>query len=127
MSIRGIIMEQENFSPVLGDVTMMYINDKIPPVPRHIVCAACVINLTDGEEHVIAGVRHWDGIMHGQYDVLVKAGVADEIKHRKQGFLDQYGQYVDRRTAMVICKTNDQKIDMERNSHETDLFSEGLY
>ena len=46
----------------------------------------------------------------------------------EQGFLDQYGVFMDREEAMQVAIDSGQPLDMKRNgTPENELFSEGLY
>lgn len=89
----------------------------------HIVCAACKIE-KDGKEVILCGARHWDRIMHTQADAMGDI----KVKHKDQGFIDQFGFYLNRKDAMNIVKATGQKFDQERNGGSGDeLYSEGLY
>lgn len=91
-----------------------------------IVCAAC----KDGD-FIAAGPRHFDETMHRQITAfLASQGVepsAEAYGKFEQGFIDQYGRFYSREDAMEAVKKNGQPFDIERNSGEISLFSEGLY
>lgn len=92
-------------------------------VVRRVVCAAC-----RSGELIIAGARHFDSVMHRQI-----AAIAPEKKPKpsqwEQGFIDQFGVFMDRKEAMQVAKAAGQPIDIERGcgGSETTLYSEGLY
>lgn len=92
-------------------------NGITPPVEK-VVCAA--IRLEDGT--IIAGARHWDTVMCG---VVYKIKV--RTKDAEQGFINQWGVFLDRVEALVVAKASGQPLDMERNGSTDMLFSEGLY
>jgi len=93
-----------------------------------IVCAACCY-----EDIIITGVRHWDTIMGKHKDLLNRLDDINGVKRTssakyKQGFIDQYGDFLTRTEAMFIVKENGQKINFDRNGWDDDtLYSEGLY
>ena len=86
-----------------------------------VVCAACKY-----EELTICGARHWDSVMWSQYKRL-----EDKPKTYlfKQGFINQFGEFLTREEAMVIALEAGQTVDVERGCGGNDkiLFSEGLY
>ena len=84
-----------------------------------VVCAAN--KLPSGV--ILCGARHWDKIMRAQCDAIGEKGGRE-----KQGFIDQFGEFLTREEAMEIVKENGQPFNMERNgSGDVVLFSEGLY
>lgn len=86
-------------------------------VKRRIVCAA--IKFPGGE--IILGARHWDKRMRETVKALgLKPGLED------QGFIDQFGDYIDRKEAMKIAIEADQIIRTVGGSGK-ELFSENLY
>lgn len=95
---------------------------------RVIVCAANKYILNNGEELIIPCVRHANPVLYAQLNVLKEAGVLDKVHclPNNQGFIDQYYNWWSREDAYIIAKHADQ-IDYERNGHDRDLFSEGLY
>ena len=95
---------------------------------RIIVCAALKYNITIFcgnsylKEIIIAGARHFDSIMIAQIKAIGLKGIPE------QGFIDQFGTFVDRKEAMEIVKKSGQPFDIKRNGVPIDeLFSEGLY
>jgi len=82
-----------------------------------VVCAAIRVG-----DVIFCGARHCDSAMWGQ------AKAADiSMKNGKQGFIDQFGDFLDRKEAMEIVKKNGQPFNIERNGGDINLFSEGLY
>lgn len=98
------------------DLTRVYIKPTLS-VQRVVVCAANRIG-----DVILCGARHWDEIMHKQADAMGLAGSACDAE---QGFIDQYGQFMDRREAKVVALASGQKL---RDPIMGDLcFSENLY
>lgn len=86
---------------------------------RKVVCAA----LYDGNI-VVAGARHYDMVMQTQLEAIR----CDGIKRKwKQGFIDQFGVFLDRKEALQVTIASGQPIDYERNGSTKELYSEGLY
>lgn len=89
---------------------------------RKVICAACRKGDT-----VLAGVRHFDMIMHSQIKAIGKPRgffVAAE-----QGFLDQRGEFLTREEAFDVAKEAGQlegRVKTDRESSTT-LYSEDLY
>jgi hypothetical protein len=86
---------------------------------RQVVCAAnrYVVN---GEKVVILGVRHHCPLMNKMLDL-----VGIDWHTREQGFVDQWGNYMNREEALFVLKTNGRWIRDEDYSDE--LYSENLY
>lgn len=95
-------------------------------VVRRVVCAACR-STSGGEEVIVAGARHFDSVMVSQvkfFDDYIES----QIEPWEQGFIDQFGVFMDRREAMAVAKASGQEINFKRNgSDPTELYSEGLY
>ena len=86
-------------------------------VKRRIVCAA--VKFPSGE--IILGARHWDNRMRETVKMLgLKPG------EEEQGFIDQFGVYVDRKEAMKIA-TEANQITRIISGSGKELFSENLY
>ncbi len=93
-----------------------------------IVCSAVRVFIDIGCNNftnVIIGARHWDQQMHDQFANLpFKSCVKREFEC--QGFIDQFGNFYDRKEAFVIANRNKQiRFNLEYESNE--LFSEMLY
>lgn len=86
--------------------------------PRRIVCAAC--RWPDG--HVILGIRHFSPDMH----LSAALQGYDPKDCRDQGFVDQFGNYLNRQEAYVIAAGNGQYQPYEPYTPGT-LYSEDLY
>jgi hypothetical protein len=110
-------MNKEAYKTDPEDITMVYVDENLS-IKRHIVCAA---NLVDGM--LVCGARHHDPIMREVYDRLGLDAI-EHIRKEKQGFIDQYGQFVTREDAAFIVKANDQKL---RSFPRDICFSEDLY
>lgn len=103
----------------------------IPPMPipegaeRWIVCAACRYG-----DLVIPGIRHFDICM---VNLIGKWLSQDTIAYmdsqiEEQGFLDNYGNYVNRADALIMTKANGQYgARREPSNHHRDAFSEDLW
>jgi len=90
---------------------------------RKVVCAANKYG-----DLIIMSARHHDKNMN---DIIkaVKAG-GHECKPEKgyQGFVDQFGVFMDRTEALAVATASGQPLDMIRNSGNGKvLYSEGLY
>ena len=96
-----------------------YWNDRgiTPPVEK-VVCAAN--RLSDGT--IICGARHWDTTMR-----RVAKRINDKTLDAEQGFINQWGVFLDRKEALAVAKASGQPLDMERNGCDDELYSEGLY
>ena len=116
----GYKSEQETYSPLIGDISMMYITEKIPPIKRVIVTAA---NKVGDTGLVLVGVRHWDKLMNAQWKLL-KTIVECPLCDIEQGFVDQYGQFLSRDDAYYIAHHNEQPLIGEDWGQ---LYSENLY
>lgn len=95
-------------------------------VVRKIVTAATLYHGV-----LIVSVRHFDRTAHTQ--LLRLFGEKDEREHNSeyeqvQGFVDQYGVFVDRKTAMGIVLESGQPFNIKRNGGDIrELFSEGIH
>ena len=93
---------------------------------RRVVCAA--IRADDGS--ILIGIRHYSQDMHMQID---SRNDGEKFTHRgghDQGFVDQYGTYMDRLEAFKIASEAGQIFDIDACSYTPDgikLYSEGLY
>ncbi|UGL62196.1 putative anti-restriction nuclease [Escherichia phage JLBYU50] len=95
---------------------------------RVIVCAANKYILNNGKELIIPCVRHANPVLSAQLNVLKDAGLIDKLfcLPDNQGFIDQYYNWWSRKDAYIIAD-NAKQINYERNGHNSELFSEGLY
>ena len=101
-----------------------------PKIPvRVVVCAANLYRFETGSSLLICGPRHYDMTMH---DTI--AALDDEIwtlpKKCTQGFVDQWGMFMDRKEALLVATAAGQ-INVRRpksgNPDSPELFSEDLY
>ena len=89
---------------------------------RIVVCAACVH--PNDPTAMCVGPRHWDKTMFHQVEKMGYIGTSIW----KQGFIDQFGVFMDRKEAMIVAKASGQPLDLKRNGpDDTKLCSEGLY
>lgn len=89
-------------------------------VVRRVVCAALLVN-----NHLVCGPRHYDSVMRGHLELINEPYSSANVV---QGFIDQFGVFMDRYEAMRVAKDAWQHIDFARNgSDHTALYSEGLY
>ena len=86
---------------------------------RYIVCAAIRHKAGGG---IICGPRHFDSIMGNQIRNNAYKGWSDA----EQGFVDQYGTFIDRKEALIIAKKKNQVVRKVGGDSE-ELFSENLY
>lgn len=92
---------------------------------RKIVCAA---NRHKFNKNIlILGVRHWDMIMRKNLELIKESKPKIEDTDFDQGFIDNFGQWVDKKEALQIVKDNKQPFDEGRNIVDYQLFSEGIY
>ena len=82
---------------------------------RRVVCAA----LKKGAV-IICGPRHFDTTMHEQ---IARVGI--NMRDAKQGFIDQWGKFMDRVEALEVAKASNQIL--VKTHPEYELFSEDLY
>lgn len=91
----------------------------IEKLPRRVVCAAI-----RHEGHIIAGVRHFDMIMHGQIERAYKKRPHGQLW--EQGFLDAAGNFLTRIEALEAARHNNQILD-ESNVRGGILYSEDVW
>lgn len=94
---------------------------------RFVVCAACRYG-----EMIICGARHFDPTMHTVIEQLREDKLfAFEVAGRaEQGFIDQWGVFMDREEAFLVAQAAGQiNVRRAKSSHpdSTTLFSEDLY
>lgn len=100
------------------DHMIKYWKENNIPIPvEKVVCAAN--KFEDGT--IICGARHWDSIMRCVAECLPLTG------REQQGFINQWGVFLDRKEALEVVKNSGQPFDAERNGATDMLFSEGLY
>jgi hypothetical protein len=88
--------------------------------PRRIVCAAIRHKETG---RIITGARHYDKIMREQ--INASEGITFWKPSCEQGFIDQFGDFLNRKDAWRIAE-NEGQIRREVSSAGT-LYSENLY
>lgn len=88
--------------------------------PRVVVAAANRLG-----DYVVVSARHFDPLMHAQIKAL---GLTAEFRKSTQGFIDQYGTFMDRFEALAVATAQGQIHWRRPKTHPTDrLFSEDLY
>jgi len=100
------------------------------PDKRRIVCAAVLMTEPGGETVKLVAPRHWDETMHSQWALIQHAfRVSTSWKEDKQGFVDQFGTFYDRKDALIIARRQNQikPEGKSGNSDSDELFSEDLY
>lgn len=88
---------------------------------RFVVCAANKYG-----DLIVAGARHHDKVMNSQLRAIPK----EDRKQSKcvQGFIDQYGTFMDRKEALTVAVEAGQINSRTTKTFPTDrLFSEDLY
>ena len=93
---------------------------------RRVVCAA---NRHAIYIHCIAlGARHFDPLMHAHIDLWVNGVGHDRAGWRSsiQGFIDQWGTWMDRKEALAVAKAAGQCV-RRCGGDESQLYSEMLY
>jgi len=93
---------------------------------RRVVCAA--IRARDGE--VLLGIRHYSDDMHRQILRRVDGKKFECLNDEDQGFVDQYGVFMDREEAFIVASLACQEIDTDScgfGINGVRLYSEGLY
>lgn len=92
--------------------------------PELIICAATkFFNITDPDiDLIIPSVRHYDLIS----DEILGNIEYDEWEEEEQGFLTNFGRFVDRKEALKIAKENNQ-VKYSIGYDPDELYSEMLY
>lgn len=90
---------------------------------RKIVCAACkYVN------YLFLAPRHFDTTMHLQIGMM---GMVGEVRMHKglieQGFIDNEGNFLDRKEAYIVAKAANQITRKENGYDDEELYSEDLY
>ena len=88
--------------------------------PRVVVCAAN--RFKSGK--IVCGARHWDSVMRGQ--ILVEDKRLPEWISVEQGFIDQFGVFMDRCEAYQVAQAAGQ-IKYGQSYSKGVLYSEDLY
>lgn len=92
---------------------------------RRVVCAANRLLSDFGDEvGIVCSARHFDPLMRRQMEQsnVTMAG----WKVSQQGFIDQWGAFMDREEALVVALAAGQRI-KRCGGDETRLYSENLY
>jgi hypothetical protein len=86
---------------------------------RRVVCAAL-----RKRSMQILGARHFDPVMRGMIQYL---NLPFDMADAKQGFIDQWGVFMDRAEAFEIATAAGQIRHKSGNPNSKELFSEDLY
>ncbi len=89
----------------------------ITDVVRRVVCAA---NRSSVTGQMILGPRHWDPVMH------VHARLYPGVDFHQQGFIDQFGVFMDRVEARQVAEAANQIV-RQCGGRQDWLWSENLY
>lgn len=88
-------------------------------LPELVVSAACRA-VSNGKEHIVLGVRHFDRLMSETIEMMGISSLDFE-----EGFITNKGRYITRQEAMQLALANNQ---IRRTvSDDTRLYSENLY
>lgn len=93
---------------------------------RRVVCAA---NRLPGGE-LILGARHWDGLMRQQFTTYLRAHnkkEEDVVGKVVQGFVDQWGNFLNREAAWYIAYHQGQVVHTGPGFNGPELYSENIY
>lgn len=93
---------------------------------RRVVCAA--LRASDGD--VLLGVRHYSPDMYKQMERRHDSQKFELRHDDNQGFVDQYGVYMDRYEAYKVAEAASQIVNPEMCGQGLEgpkLYSEGLY
>ena len=95
----------------------------IPKPQQVVVCAAY-----RHKDLIITGARHSDKIMNSVLRLLPKEVKPQNGSGWEQGFINQFGEFLNRQEALIVAKASGQPLNMERNGgNGKDLYSEGVY
>lgn len=94
---------------------------------RFVVCAACRYG-----DLIVCGARHYDMVMHSQLRQMREDKLFDfeAAGQAEQGFIDQFGVFMNREEAFEVAKAAGQlNVRRLKTPHpdSTELFSEDLY
>lgn len=104
----------ELFKPAEHDITLVNVPSGF--TKRQVVCAA-----NKWDDLIVLGVRHFCPIMS---DMCERLGVSGRVEH-EQGFVDQWGNFMSRKEALLVLKTNGRFI--RDDDYLDELYSENLY
>ena len=90
---------------------------------RRVVCAA--IRSSKGD--IVLGARHYDTFMHNALDKLPEDIRQNFIEVGDQGFIDNQGNYLNRKEALAVAVAAQQIIRDHHHIARGELYSEMLY
>ena len=104
-----------------------FLEKNLPPRPeslgRRVVCAA----IKNHKGEIICGARHYDEIMRHQLKQVVENNENwDNMQDITQGFIDQWGNFMDRVEAKEVAVAAGQIL-RSCGGDSVQLFSENLY
>lgn len=101
-------------------------------VPELIVCSAIKFSMTNlfdsnyNKDFILPMVRHYSPDGREILNLIRTPNTAYEINELEQGFLTNYGRFVDRKEALAIAKAHNQII-CDIGYEPKELYSEMLY
>lgn len=112
---------------------MTGIMDHKKVLPRHVVCAA----LRNCQGQIICGARHYDHVMRIQIAnskgrrywrtfVKIFGRIVWRCPPVQQGFIDQWGYFMDREEALDVATAANQIV-RRCGGDDKELFSDNLY
>jgi len=92
---------------------------------RRVVCSAC--RYPNG--YTLIGPRHFDPTMIKQMEnyLQLNPDLVFQGGTEEQGFIDQFGVFMDRQEAFQVATAAGQILQKTGNPDSTELFSEDLY
>ena len=112
-------MSEGMYKPDPHDITVCRVPNGT--MQRTVVAAANRYNREGEEPLIICGVRHHDEIMNSVLDAIGMKGFTTE-----QGFVDQWGNYMDREEAAYVATYSGQRMRNTRFDRKY-LFSEDCW
>ena len=106
--------DYEDYKPLPDNPIYVYVKGKL--IERQVVCAANKYG-----DIIVLGIRHFCPLMRKQLDAYCLKG----SEPHKQGFVDQWGNFMTRKEALLVLQTNGRWIRDE--DYQNQLYSENLY
>lgn len=110
--------EKKDLFTCIETIEDLKLFDEVEPPTRYIVAAA-----HKKGDRIIVGARHYDAVIRQQIELTEGY---DFWQDGEQGFIDQYGKFLNRSEALLVAKKNNQ-IRKKCGGDEKWLFSENLY
>lgn len=106
-------------------------SNHIGEMQRVVVCAAnrfLGANRFGTNSVIVLGARHFDACMHEQIKILGFAGFNLISGDWEQGFIDQFGVFMDRKEALFVASTAGQiNVRRTKTCPLDELYSEDIY